>query len=96
MDAEKSVQLDISGLADKSIWVRRQVLMMISNAGRGHIGGSLSATDLLVALYSGRMLSYDSGNPEWYERDRFILSKGHAGAGVYAALALAGFLERAH
>ena len=70
--------------------LRRDSLDMIYRAGSGHPGGSLSELDILVALYFG-VLRYDPANPGWPDRDRFILSKGHASPGFYAALARAGY-----
>ena len=63
---------------------------MLAKAGSGHPGGSLSAADLVTALYF-RALNHDPKNPQWPDRDRFILSKGHAVPIVYAALAVAGY-----
>jgi len=70
--------------------IRIESIRMIANAGSGHPGGSLSEADLLAALYF-HVLRIDPLNPHWEERDRFILSKGHACAALYAALALRGF-----
>lgn len=58
--------------------------------GFGHLGGSLSITDVLAVLYGG-VMRYDANNPTWPERDKFVCSKGHAGPAVYATLALKGF-----
>lgn len=85
--------MNVEDLESKSRWVRHQVLEMISRAGRGHIGGSLSATDILVALYHGGLLNYDVANPNSEERDRFIMSKGHSSEALYAVLADAGFFN---
>lgn len=63
---------------------------MTFEAKSGHPGGSLSAADIITALFFYKM-HYDPKNPKWPERDRFILSKGHAAPALYAALALAGF-----
>lgn len=63
---------------------------MIAAAGSGHPGGALSEADVLAALYF-HFLNIDPHNPQWPDRDRFILSKGHACAGLYAALALRGY-----
>ena len=68
---------------------------MISTAKAGHPGGSLSATDIVTALYF-RMMSVDPENPDWPDRDRFILSKGHACPVWYAALAEKGFFDKKH
>ena len=69
---------------------RQLVLKAVYNAGAGHVGGPLSATDLLVALYFD-VLRIDPQRPDWEERDRFILSKGHASIALYAVMALRGF-----
>ncbi len=74
--------------------LRRDSLEMIYRAGSGHPGGSLSELDILVALYFG-VLNYDPAHPGWPDRDRFILSKGHASPGFYAALARAGYYDKA-
>ena len=76
-----------------SLELRRDSLEMIFAAGTGHPGGSLSEIDILVALYFG-VMRYDAANPGWPERDRFILSKGHASPGFYATLARAGYFGR--
>ena len=73
--------------------LRRDSLEMIYRAGSGHPGGSFSEMDILVALYFG-VLNYDAANPAWADRDRFILSKGHASPGLYAILARAGYFGR--
>ena len=70
--------------------LRRHVISMIAKAGSGHPGGSLSAADIITALYF-RVLRYDPRDPQWSERDRFILSKGHAAPILYAALAETGY-----
>jgi transketolase len=74
--------------------IRRHALRMTSAGGSSHIGSVLSMADIIAVLY-GEVLSVDPAQPAWPERDRFILSKGHAGAGVYAALALRGFFPEA-
>lgn len=72
--------------------IRELVKRMVMNSGGGHVGGSLSMSEILASLY-GDVMRYDVKNPEWEERDRFILSKGHSALGFYAALHLAGFFE---
>lgn len=71
----------------------RQILQMTTKAGSGHPSSSLSAIDMLTALYFGGILRYDSERPSWPERDRFILSKGHGAPALYAVLAEAGFFD---
>lgn len=70
--------------------LRRQVINMIANAGSGHPGGSLSAADIITALYF-KLMRHDPANPGWLDRDRFILSKGHAAPILYATLAEYGY-----
>jgi transketolase len=70
--------------------IRLHALRMTSGAGSAHIGSVFSMADILAVLY-GEVLRVDPANPRWKDRDRFILSKGHAGAGVYAVLAERGF-----
>jgi transketolase len=69
---------------------RVQILRMLTHAGSGHPGGSLSVIDILVSLYFGR-LRHDPKRPDWPERDRVVLSKGHAVPALYATLAAAGY-----
>lgn len=72
--------------------IRKHTVTMTSLGGSSHIGSILSIADILAVLY-GSVLKYKSDNPKWEGRDRFILSKGHAGAGVYAALSESGFMS---
>ncbi len=74
--------------------IRKDVLIMLNKAKSGHSGGSLSVVDILVALYFGGIMNYDPTNPLWEDRDRLVLSKGHACPALYATLAKAGFFER--
>lgn len=77
-------------LQEKSKEIRKLTLDAISWLGKGHVGGSLSIVDILTVLYYDKM-KLDPQNPRWEKRDRFILSKGHAGPAVYAALASRGY-----
>jgi transketolase len=70
---------------------RQLVLKTVNKSGAGHVGGPLSAIDALVALYF-EVLRIDPQNPTWEDRDRFILSKGHASIALYAVMALRGYL----
>ncbi len=71
-------------------WMRRRLLKMIVDAGQGHPGGDLSATDIIAALYFDS-LRIDPANPNAPDRDRFVMSKGHCTGALYTALAGAGF-----
>ena len=73
--------------------VRLDIVEMLFRAGSGHLGGSLSATDILVALFFGEMRA-KAGDPCWIDRDRFILSKGHGAPAYYAVLARLGYFPR--
>jgi transketolase len=94
MGASKTMPLDAAAARDLAREIRRAVLEMTHRAGASHLASALSAADLIAALYSG-ILRTDPGSPEWPERDRVILSKGHACAALYAALALRGFFPKA-
>jgi transketolase len=81
---------------EKTAWkLRRNVLTMIGVDHRGHYGGSLSAAEIITALYFYKM-KHDPKNPKWEERDRFILSKGHSSPILYAALGEAGYFDKKH
>ena len=76
-----------------AIEIRKATLETIASLGVGHIGGALSIADALAVLYGSEM-RYDPANPTWPERDKLVVSKGHAGPSVYATLALKGFFPR--
>lgn len=73
-----------------ALGIRRDLLTMTTKAGSGHPGGSMSSADIIAALYFHHM-RYDPKNPDWEDRDRFVLSKGHCCPALYAALAKAGY-----
>lgn len=73
--------------------IRQDIIEMLVRAKSGHPGGSLSAADILAALYFS-IMNIDPANPQWTDRDRFVLSKGHAAPVLYAALAERGFFPR--
>jgi transketolase len=79
-------------LAARSRQTRRAVVSMIAKAGQGHIGGDLSVTDILTALFTV-VLNIDPENPAWPDRDRFILSKGHCAGALYSTLAHTGYFN---
>ena len=88
-------KVNLQELKEKARRVRIDVIKMLTRAGSGHPGGSLSSADILVALFFYKM-RHDPENPEWPERDRFILSKGHCCPALYAVLSMAGYFERKH
>lgn len=85
----KNSRFDLTDLAKK---IRVHVLHMTHNARTSHVGSCLSVADLLAVLYGG-ILRVDPVDPGWLDRDRFILSKGHAAAALYATLAERGFFS---
>lgn len=89
------LNLSVEELEQTAIAVRTNIIHMIYKAQAGHPGGSLSAADIVTALYF-RFMNVDPQNPEWIDRDRFILSKGHACPVWYAALAERGFYDKSH
>ena len=84
---------DILELKQKAKELRKIIIEVVYKAQSGHPGGSLSEIDMLVALYSHK-LKIDPKNPKWEDRDRFVLSKGHASPGLYAVLADKGFFPK--
>lgn len=90
-----SKPLTVIELERMAVQMRKDILYMIHEAQAGHPGGSLSAADIVTALYF-RIMRIDPANPQWEDRDRFILSKGHACPVWYAALANRGYYDRAH
>jgi transketolase len=74
--------------------LKKQGFEMVIKAGKGHLGGSFSCAEFLVALYYGGILKFDSKNPSWEERDYFILSKGHANNVFYPLLADLGYFSQ--
>ncbi|MFA6807460.1 MAG: transketolase [Eubacteriales bacterium] len=81
---------DIRNMANS---IRQDIIEMITAAKSGHPGGSLSSADIVTALYFGEM-KIDPQRPDWEDRDRFVLSKGHAAPVLYAALAEKGYFDR--
>jgi transketolase len=80
-------------LEKTAVQVRRNVLRMIRASHAGHVGGALSAADIITALYF-KIMRVDPQNPAWRERDRFVLSAGHKCLAIYATLAEKGFFDK--
>lgn len=83
-------QTEIKDLKIFSCEIRKKTLAAIHGCGGGHIGGAMSMVEALAVLY-GKVMNIDPKNPRMPERDRFVLSKGHSGPSLYAALSLLGF-----
>jgi transketolase len=79
-------------LAQQALTIRRDIVSMLGAAGSGHTGGSLSMTDLITVLYFAE-LRHDPQQPQWAQRDRFVLSKGHGAPALYATLARTGYFS---
>jgi len=91
----KTDKNDVANLEKIANALRIDVINMITRAGSGHPGGSLSAADIVTVLYF-HSLNVDPANPNWQDRDRFIMSKGHACPIWYAALAKKGYFDKKH
>ena len=87
--------MSVEELEQMAVTIRCDIIDMICTAAAGHPGGSLSAADVVTALYF-RVMRIDPKNPDWPDRDRFILSKGHACPVWYAALAERGYFDKSH
>jgi len=90
----KNLTNNLNFLESKSREIRIEILKAIYHAGKGHIGGAFSIVEILVSMYHGRVINFDPDNPNWENRDRFILSKGHAAIALYAVLADLGFFSK--
>ncbi|MGI6005688.1 MAG: transketolase [Christensenellales bacterium] len=84
----------LEDLRQKAKDIRKLALGAMGDYGEGHVGASLSMADILAVLYFGGKMRVDPENPTWQVRDRLVVSKGHGGPGVYAALALKGFFPQ--
>ena len=78
-------------LASKANWIRLSAMKMTNRARLGHTGGDLSSADILATLYLGQVLRVDPARPDWPQRDRFVMSKGHCSGAFYSTLAQRGF-----
>src|SRR5213594_2193653 len=87
----EQAQIPIGMLLQKAVRIRTHILEMLAEAKSGHPGGSLSAVEILVSLYFYKM-RHDPKRPAWPDRDRFVLSKGHAAPVLFATLAEAGYI----
>ncbi|HJP17429.1 MAG TPA: transketolase [Nitrospinota bacterium] len=86
---------DVKKLQSIATEVRVNILKMLAESGSGHPGGSLSAAEILTSLYFSKM-RHDPKNPEWEERDKFVLSKGHGAPVLYTVLGLSGYFSTDH
>jgi len=94
IEAPYSIENRINNLKEISNIVRYDICQMLFNAESGHPGGSLSLAEILTTLYFGEVLNYDPRDPDWANRDRVVLSKGHGVPALYAVLAEAGFFPK--
>ena len=85
-------QQDVERLEEQAVQIRQDIISMIHAAKAGHPGGSLSAVEMVTALYF-HVMNIDPQNPNWPDRDRFVLSKGHSCPVLYAALARRGYFD---
>ncbi|MBI9101816.1 MAG: transketolase [Spirochaetales bacterium] len=94
VDSSLSFEQRVAELEKITAIVRRKIVDMVYKAQSGHIGGALSASEIVTALYFG-VLNIKTSDPRWQDRDRFVLSKGHACPVWYSNLALRGFFDEA-
>src|SRR2546428_12480978 len=87
----EQAQIPTGMLVQQAVKIRTHILEMLAEAKSGHPGGSLSAVEILVSLYFYKM-RHDPKRPDWPDRDRFVLSKGHAALVLFATLAEAGYI----
>jgi transketolase len=87
------IVVDIENLKEKARQIRIEIVKMLAQAGSGHTGGSLSSADIVTALFFYKM-RHNPKDPKWKNRDRFVLSKGHAAPVLYTALALSGYFDK--
>ena len=85
-------KVDISALKQKALLFRREILEMLTLAGSGHPGGSLSAVEIFISLYFYKM-NHNPRNPVWPERDHLIVSKGHISPVTYVTIANCGYFS---
>lgn len=83
----------MTGIAEVARDIRKNIYQIAHHAGGGHMGAAFSMADIISVLYFGDVLKFDAKNPNWEERDKFILSKGHASYALYAVLAKAGYFS---
>ena len=84
---------DLKLLEEKARMIRKEVVRLTDIAGSGHYGSAFSIAEMLSALYY-KLLNVDPGNPQWAERDRFLLGKGHAAIALFPVLADLGFFDK--
>lgn len=92
-ETQPSKQADVKLLERVALGIRKDILRMLAKARSGHTGGSLSCVELLVGLYHYKM-KHNPKDPDWAERDIFVISKGHAAPALYATLANCGYFPR--
>ena len=83
--------MKINDLEDKALWLRRELFEMVMRQKKGHLPSSYSCADIMTALYYGGVLNYKEGDPDYADRDRVIVSKGHAAMVLYPILADIGY-----
>ena len=88
-----SQKFDVNSLKKKALAYRKEILRILTSAGSGHPGGSLSAVEILISLYDYK-LNHRPGQPDWEDRDRLIVSKGHITPAVYVTLADHGYFPK--
>ncbi len=88
-----NTQVNVDALKNSAVQIRKEIIEAVSRAGCGHPGGSLSAVEIFVVLY-GYAMRHDPQHPDWPDRDRLVISKGHCSPVAYAALAHYGYFPK--
>jgi len=88
------VNSNIQKLTQKSFWLRKEIFEMVIRVNQGHIASALSQCEILIALYYAGLINYQHGNPNFKDRDRIIISKGHSAMGLYPILADIGYFDK--
>jgi transketolase len=85
---------NIQSLKNRSFWLRKEIFEMVIKVNQGHIASALSQCEIVISLFYTGILKYKFGNPDWEDRDRIIISKGHSAMGIYPILADIGYFEK--
>ena len=93
-NAREEAAVSASSLQERAQWLRLELLEMVAKSRKGHLPSSYSATEILIALFYGKVMRHQRGNPRWSGRDRLIVSKGHAGMAAYPIYADLGYFAK--
>jgi transketolase len=81
-------------LLEKSKWLRKEIFEMVIKVNQGHIASALSQCEIVISLFYGSIMNYKKGDPNFYDKDKLIISKGHSAMGIYPILADIGYFSK--